>query len=384
MKLSYKNKESKNRLDRNLSPIILKAVESFGQTRLFNWHNMLILGDNLVVLKHLLKERSLYEQIKLIYIDPPFSTNQKYRSGKSRTSTVSFSHKDEIAYADQLKGPEYIEFLRKRLLFLKEILAKNGSIYVHIDYKIGHYVKAIMDEIFGIENFINDITRIKCNPKNFDRRGFGNIKDLVLFYSKTNNYIWNDSREKFTEEDIIRLFHKEEKDGRRYTTTPLHAPGETQNGRTGQIWNGMKPPKGRHWRNSPEELTKLDKKGLIEWSSTGNPRKKIYADEFNAKGKKRQDIWEFKDSQYPSYPTEKNLDMLKMIIETSSKPDDVVLDSFVGSGSTLLAAEHLGRRWIGIDDSQIAIEKAKGRLLSIEGISSFTIYETKINSKAKK
>jgi len=182
--------------------------------------------------------------------------------------------------------------LRKRLILLREILAEDGSIYVHIDYKIGHYVKVIMDEVFGKENFINDITRIKCNPKNFDRKGFGNIKDLILFYSKGASYIWNEPREEFTDEDIKRLFPKVDKDGRRYTTTPLHAPGETRNGPTGRPWKGLKPPKGRHWRYSPEELTRLDKEGLIEWSSTGNPRKKIYADEMLGKGKKRQDIWD--------------------------------------------------------------------------------------------
>lgn len=384
MKLSYKNKESINKLFASIPSVSLRVIEKVGQARLSNWDNMLILGDNLAVLKYLQKESSLSNLIKLIYIDPPFSTNQDYRSGDSRISTVSYSNDDVIAYSDQLKGSEYIEFLRGRLILLKKLLAENGSIYVHIDYKIGHYVKMIMDEVFGIENFINDITRIKCNPKNFERKGYGNIKDLVLFYSKTAKYIWNDSREKFSDEDIKRLFPKAEEDGRKYTTTPLHAPGETQNGLTGQFWNGMKPPKGRHWRNSPEKLTKLDKKGLIEWSSTGNPRKKIYADEFVQKGKKRQDIWEFKDAQYPTYPTEKNLDMLKVIIETSSNPDDIVLDSFAGSGTTLLASEQLGRRWIGIDNSQIAIETAKKRLLSIEGISSFSVYETVINYKDKK
>jgi adenine-specific DNA-methyltransferase len=352
-----------------------KEVRSFGQSRLDDWKNMLILGDNLIALKILLKETKLIEKIKLIYTDPPFATNQEYKRGESRTSTVSPSIADKKAYDDRLIGAEYIEFLRKRLILLRDILADDGSIYVHINCKMGHYVKILMDEIFGQERFINDITRVKCNPKNFKRKGYGNIKDMILFYSKTDSFVWNDPREEMTEEDIRRLFPKVDKTDRRYTTTPIHAPGETRNGPTGRSWKGLKPPKGRHWRNSPDELNRLDKLGLIEWSSTGNPRKKIYADEALAKGKKRQDIWEFKDPSYPSYPTEKNLEMLQMIVEASSNPDDIVLDCFCGSGTTLIAAEELNRRWIGIDSSRIAIEMAQKRLLSLKDLSAFVFYE---------
>ncbi|MFN3467191.1 MAG: DNA methyltransferase, partial [Candidatus Brocadiales bacterium] len=174
-----------------------------------------------------------------------------------RTSTVSYSSEDETAYNDRLVGAGYIEFLRERIIPLRDILADDGSIYVHIDWKMGHYVKVLMDEIFGQERFVNDITRIKCNPKNFERKGYGNIKDMVLFYTKTDHYVWNEPREDMTEEDIQRLFPKLDKDGRRYTTTPLHAPGETRNGSTGQVWKGLHPPKGRHWRYPPNELDKL-------------------------------------------------------------------------------------------------------------------------------
>jgi adenine-specific DNA-methyltransferase len=263
-------------------------------------------------------------------------------------------------------------------VLLREILAENGSIYIHIDWKMGHYVKVLLDEIFGQERFINDITRIKCNPKNFTRKAYSNLKDMILFYSKTNRYIWNDSREEMIEEDIQRLFPKIDEEGRGYTTTPLHAPGETRNGPTGQPWKGLKPPKGRHWRCSPDELTKLDEQGLIEWSSTGNPRKKIYADAVMARGKKRQDIWEFKDPSYPSYPTEKNLEMLKVIVEASSNPNDLVLDCFAGSGTTLVAAEELGRRWIGIDNSPYAIERSQKRLEALKDQPSFILYKVKI------
>lgn len=344
IELHYKSKSAETSVIKSAPSLFLNEVKSFGQNRLDGWSNMLIFGDNLSILKILLKQPGVHRKVRLVYIDPPFATNQEFKSGKARTSTISYSSEDERAYEDNLVGAEYIEFLRKRIILLKEILQDDGSIYVHIDWKMGHYVKVLLDEIFGQERFINDITRIKCNPKNFERKAFGNIKDMILFYSKSERYVWNEQREEMTEEDIQRLFPKQDKDGRRYTTTPLHAPGETQNGPTGQEWKGLTPPKGRHWRCPPSELDKLAKKGLIEWSSTGNPRKKIYADEILANGKKRQDIWEFKDPQYPTYPTEKNLDMLKVIIQASSKPDDLILDCFAGAGTTLVAAEEHRRR----------------------------------------
>ncbi|MBA7591556.1 hypothetical protein ES708_33715 [subsurface metagenome] len=202
------------------------------------------------------------------------------------------------------------------------------------------------------------------------------MTDVILFYSKNNNYIWNDQREEFSEKQIQTLFSKFDEKGRRYTTLPLHGPGETLNGPTGKPWRGCKPPKGSHWQYPPEKLNELDKEGLIEWSSTGNPRRIYYAEDAIKKGRKRQDIWEFKDPAYPSYPTEKNLQMLKVIVEASSKPGDIVLDSFAGSGTALIVAEELGRRWVGIDNSEKAIEVIQKRLLSIKDPSSFALYET--------
>lgn len=350
-----------------------KENRSFGQGRIDNWSNMLVRGDSSIVLETLLRIPEIKEQVRLIYIDPPFATNQDFRIGNSRT--ISRSRGDKIAYEDRIVGKEYIEFLRKKLCLLKELLADDGSIYLHIDWKMGHYVKVLMDEVFGQKRFINNITRIKCNPKSFKRKAYGNMTDVILFYSKTDNYVWNDSREQFTEEDIQVLFSKIDKQGKHYTTLPLHAPGETLNGPTGKTWKGCKPPCGSHWQYPPEELDKLDKQGLIEWSSTGNPRRKYYADEAILKQKKRQDIWEFKDPPYPSYPTEKNLNMLKVIVETSSNYNDIVLDCFIGSGTTLVAAEELGRRWIGIDNSESAIDIVQKRLLSIKNLSSFKVYE---------
>lgn len=327
--------------------------------------NLLIKGNNTQCLNYLLENRKLKGKIDLVYIDPPFATNGNFTITDGRASTISNSRNGDIAYSDKRTGKEFIEYLRERLILLKELLSEQGSIYLHIDYKIGHYVKVMMDEVFGIENFKNDITRIKCNPKNFDRIGYGNIKDLILFYTKSSKPIWNEPREKYTEKNIENLFSKIDKQGRRYTTVPIHAPGETENGKSNQPFKGIMPPKGRHWRTDVETLEQCDKEGLIEWSSTGNPRKIIFADE--REGKRVQDIWEYKDPQYPTYPTEKNPELLDLIVRTSSNSDSIVLDCFCGSGTTLKSAQLNGRKWIGIDQSEHALKATIEKLERIKG-----------------
>ncbi|MDR1942214.1 MAG: site-specific DNA-methyltransferase [Endomicrobium sp.] len=356
MIITYDNKKQENIILERTPAAKLKSISGKGSK------NKLIYSDNLFAMKTLLDKYA--GKVDLVYIDPPFSTNECFRIGKERANTISKSNDDEIAYDDTLVGDEFLEFLRERLIFLRELLADRGSIYLHIDYKIGHYVKLIMDEIFGREMFRNDIARIKCNPKNFHRKAFGNIKDLILFYSKSNSMIWNEPTIPFSKEDKLRLFKKVDAAGRRYTTIPLHAPGETISGNTGKEWKGIKPPKGRHWRTSPDILEELDKQGLVEWSENGVPRKKVFLD--LKEGKKMQDIWEFKDPQYPQYPTEKSLDLLKFIIEASSNKGDLVLDCFSGSGATLVAAQELNRNWIGIDKSEHAINIARKKIDNLE------------------
>lgn len=326
--------------------------------------NILIEGDNILGLEYLIKEKDLKGKIDLVYIDPPYATGGVFTITNGRSSTISNSKNGEVAYSDKIVGDNFIDFLKKRLVLIRDILSENGSIYLHIDYKIGHYVKILMDEIFGIENFRNDITRIKCNPKNFNRIGYGNVKDLILFYTKSSDPIWNEPRVKYTSKDLDTLFPKIDNNGRRYTTVPIHAPGETTSGNTGKMFKGLKPPEGRHWRTDIETLEEWDKAGLIEWSNTGNPRKIIYADE--REGKRVQDIWEFKDPAYPNYPTEKNQSLLDLIINTSSNENSIVLDCFCGGGTTLKSAQENNRRWIGIDESIFAIEASKAKLTSIK------------------
>ena len=359
MNIEYKNKEPQNTILHNTRPVTFS-----------NFHNdapnKLIYGENTSVLYTLINTYNMRNKVDLVYIDPPFATNNTFTVGNERVSTISNSKHDPVAYSDNILGMDFLEFLRKRLVLLRDIMSDEGSIYLHIDYKIGHYVKIIMDEIFGIENFRNDITRIKCNPKNFQRKSYGNIKDMILFYSKTKKYIWNDIKENITSEDKIKRFSKTNIDGRKYTTIPLHAPGETKNGSSGMDWNGINPPIGRHWRVNTKILDEWQENGLIEWSKNNVPRKKIFADEVDSK--KIQDIWEFKDPQYPKYPTEKNINLLKRIIQMSSNENSTVLDCFCGSGTTLVASAELGRKWIGIDASNQAIDVCKKRLSQNNGM----------------
>ena len=355
MEISYPGKASAVSLLKEIQPASFSPPLD---VRLLGKMNFLIKGENLASLQAL-NRGGLAGKIKLIYIDPPYATGSTFKISAGRANTVSSSKLDPIAYADNLKGVEFLEFIRSRLILLRELLADDGSIYLHIDYKIGHYVKVIMDEVFGRQFFRNDITRIKCNPKNFHRKAYGNIKDMILFYSKGPNPTWNDAVVPLSTEEGSRLFKKSAPNGRKYTTIPLHAPGETD-GPTGKEWKGMRPPKGRHWRTDPAVLSRWEMEGLIEWSKNGVPRKKIFLDE--KVGKKLQDIWSFKDPAHPVYPTEKNIDLIKTIIMASSNPGDIVLDCFAGSGTTLLAAEQLNRGWIGIDESKQAFDVITSRL----------------------
>ena len=229
------------------------------------------------------------------------------------------------------------------------------------------HIKILMDEIFGIRNFRNWITRKKSNPKNYTRKTYGNISDYILFYTKSDNYVWNRAYYNWTEEDSKREYPCVEKStGRRYKKVPIHAPG-TRNGATGQAWRGKLPPKGKHWQYTPAKLDEMDARGEIYWSPTGNPRRKIYLD--NSKGKPVQDIWlDGKDAhnqniKITGYPTEKNPTILNRIIQASSNPKDLILDCFAGSGTTLEVARKLERQWIGVDNSQLAIETILKRFM---------------------
>lgn len=311
-------------------------------------------ADNLAVLNELSKDQSVRGNVKLIYIDPPYNTGADFET-----------RGQEFAYSDRFSVEEYLDFMRERLIAMKELLSNDGSIYVHLDSKMVFHVKLLMDSIFGLDNFRGMITRKKCKPKNYTRKTYGNISDYILFYTKSDSPIWNRPYDQWDEAKVKKEYpFIEEGTGRRYKKVPIHAPG-IRNGATGSEWRGMLPPPGKHWQYTPDKLDELDANNEIYWSSNGNPRRKVYLDQ--SKGIPVQDIWldyldvNNQNSLQTGYPTEKNLDMVKRIIEASSNHGDLVMDCFAGSGTTLVAAEELGRQWIGVDIGDVAIETIRER-----------------------
>jgi len=310
--------------------------------------NRLYHADNLPVLAKLAQDKSIAGKVKLVYIDPPFATAAAFESRKQ-------AH----AYDDYLTGTAFVEALRERLIFIHHLLADDGSFYLHLDERMIFHLRIILDEIFGEENFRNCITRKKCNPKNYTKKTYGNITDYILFYTKSDNYIWNRPVEQWDEARAAKEYPYIDNSGRRYKKVPIHAPG-VRNGETGKPWRGKFPPPGKHWQYLPATLDEMDARGEIYWSATGNPRRKIYLE--NSAGIPVQDIWmDMRDAHNQNihitgYPTEKNPDLLMRIIKASSNHGDIVMDCYCGSGTTLAVASDLGRRWIGIDNSKEAIK----------------------------
>jgi len=337
--------------------------------------NRLYYADNLDVLASLKSEPEICGGVQLVYIDPPFSTNSVFQS-----------RKQVDAYVDLLAGAEYLEFLRRRLVFLREILAPSGSIYLHLDSNMVFLVKVVMDEVFGAGKFRSCITRKKCNPKNYTRKSYGNVSDYILFYTKSDDYVWHRPVDKWTPDRAAKEYQCVEKEtGRRYKKVPVHAPG-VRHGATGTAWREMLPPPGKHWQYTPDRLDEMDARGEIYWSPTGNPRRKVYLDQ--SQGIPVQDIWlEFRDAhnqniRITGYPTEKNPDLLRRIILASSNPGDLVLDCFSGSGTTLAVASSLHRRWIGVDNSSEAISTTIQRFL--KGTSPMGDYVSLRNGNGSK
>lgn len=340
--LAYPDKMSRDEVLAipSIEPIEVATTSSAG--RLFQ-------GDNLSTMLWLRDQPHVRRHVRSVYIDPPYATS------------MAFVDRDvKHAYDDHLSGAEYVESLRRRLIVLHDLLADDGSIFVHLDQNMVFETKLIMDEVFGRENFRNFITRKKCNTKNYTRKNFGNIADHILFYTKTDQNVWHRPYDKWTDEKVEEEYpYFDKASGRRYKKVPIHAPG-TRRGETGKPWRGKMPPKGKHWQYTPAKLDEFDSAGEIYWSPNGNPRRKVFFDQ--SKGIPVQDIWmTLKDPHNQNvlitgYPTEKNFELVSRLIAATTNPGDLVLDCYCGSGTTLEAAALLERRFIGIDISDAAIK----------------------------
>jgi adenine-specific DNA-methyltransferase len=283
--------------------------------------------------------------------------------------------KDIKDYNDCLfKTPqEALDFYRPRFEEMYRTLSSDGSVYIHCDWHLSHYLKVLLDEIFGYDNFRNDIIRQCTNAKN-NSKNWGKIYDNILYYVKDNsNYVFNSPTISKTDNELTSQYNKLDKDGNRYTTVPLHAKGETKSGETGKDWNSkshglIKLPPGRHWATSHDWMDRLDGDGLIEWSKNGNPRKILYANDYLEKPV--QNILNLKSIggneyyQTSDYDTQKPLELLRLIIQTSSNENDLVCDMFLGSGTTAIACQELNRNFIGCDINQKAVDITLKRLAS--------------------
>jgi len=338
------------------------------------WRNLLVWGDNLLALRELLADQQgpnrfgTRGKIKLIYIDPPFATRQDFMKDK------------EKAYRDKVIGAQFIEFLRRRLILLREILSEDGGIYVHLDSKKGHYMKAVLDEIFGEENFQNEIVWKRSLPHN-DPKKFGAIHDTIFWYTRGDATTFHPQYTGLSESYMRSHYNQVDQKGRRYQLTSLAATGPGLARRFGDKM--LNPPPGNHWRYEQDKIDELLKAGRIVFTSKGKPRYVRYMDEMQ--GPALQSIWtdiravNSQAIERIDYPTQKPEQMLERVIRSSSSEGDIVLDCFAGSGTTPAVAEKLGRRWIAMDCGKLAIYTMQKRLFSL----STSIGATKKDDRAE-
>ncbi len=374
--------------------------------------NKLFFGDNLDVLR----ERIQPESVDLIYLDPPFNSNASYNvlfkeptgagaeaQAEAFRDTWEWGDSAASAYEDvmrssgdvalALKGLKtwigqnammaYVAMMAARILELRDVLKPTGSLYLHCDPKASHYLKIILDAVFGHENFRNEITwkrRVGMSSAVHTSNKFGVITDSILYYAKSETAAFypqynrdDPDYEKYVQERFV----MEDEDGRRYQATSLTNPAPRPNLR--YEYKGYQPP-ANGWMISRDKMEKWDSEGRIYFPKDlkGRLRRKSYADEL--RGMPVQNLWtdipelNSQAKERLGYPTQKPRALLERIISASSKPGDVILDPFCGCGTTVEAAETLGRRWIGIDVTHYAITLIEARLKANSPQATFTVH----------
>ena len=341
-------------------------------TRQYDFRNMLIWGDNKLVMASLLKD--FRGKIDLIYIDPPFDVGADFTMQVPIGEEKEAVQKDQsllemVAYRDMWgKGTDsYFHMMFERLVLMKELISENGSIYIHVGPNISHYIKALMDEIFGGENYLNDICWQRFSFHS-DAKRFGIVHDSILFYSKGDKRTWNIQRVPLKESYIDSHFRNIDESGRKFKMADALGKGQGPSRRFGN--RVIDPPAGTHWRWSQERIDELMEQGKIAFTKSGTPAMKIYLDE--VEGAAIHSIW---TDVYPvnpqaderlGYDTQKPEALLERIIRASSNEGDLVADFFCGSGTTGAVAERLGRRWIMCDLGRFAIHTSRKRLIDLQ------------------
>lgn len=354
---------------------MLRRMEKSDHDRNPATMNRLIYGDNLLAMAALLagddETPSLRGKIDLVYIDPPFDSKADYRS-KINLSSGDIEQKptaiEQFAYSDTWTDgtSSYLKMIVPRLVLMRELLSESGSIYVHLDWHVCHYVKIVMDEIFGKYSFINEVIWRRSYSHN-DGKKFGAIHDTIFLYSKTDSYFFKPVFMPRSDEETAEEYPNIcEITGKRYKSVSMNAAGQGEP-RTFGNKGLLHPPSGRHWVWSQERINKALEKNIIFFSNTGTPRYKQYAD--NIEGKQVQDLWadfmaiSSRSNEGLNYGTQKPEALLERIIKASSDEGSIIADFFSGSGTTAAVAERLGRRWIAADLGKPACMITRKRLI---------------------
>jgi len=364
--------------------------------------NTLFYGDNLDVLRSNVSTAS----VDLVYLDPPFNSNRNYnvifarKASSSDTAQIQafddtwrWTQVTEEQYVDLINGGvpnevadalramhtllgendalAYMVNMAPRLVEMYRVLKPTGSLYLHCDPTMSHYLKVMLDAIFGAQHFRNEIIWKRTNAHSSSKK-FGPIHDVILYYGKSLLVTWETPRKEYTEEYLDKYYKFDDGDGRLYWRADLCAAG-VRHGESGKPWRGIDPTyKGMHWKFQVSRLDELDAEGRIYWPPRGTmPQYKRYREELP--GLAVGDVWDDIDKINPvaaerlGYPTQKPLALLERVLHASSKPGDVVLDPFCGCGTTVDAAIKLDRRWLGIDITYIAVGLIQARLKDTYG-----------------
>ena len=358
----------------------LFATDSRGR-QLKGWTNKLIWGDNKLILSSL-KNGPLREEIekqgglKLIYIDPPFDVGADF-SMDIEIGGDTFTKKpnilEEIAYRDTWgKGADsFIAMIYERLVLMRDLLAEDGSIYVHCDWRVNALMRLVLDEIFVSEQFINQLCWRRTTAHGDAKQGakrYDIVDDTILFVAKSvTRKLWNTQYVPFSDEQIAQQYNKADDNGRKYRlVTPTAAkPG----GDTSYEWRGVTPPKGRYWAYTREKMQAFEDEEKLYYSSSGQPYIKYFLDE--RPGVAASTIWYDMllaptAKERVDYPTQKPEVLLERIIKASSNEGDLVADFFCGSGTTAAVAEKLGRKWIVSDLGKFAIHTTRKRMIGVQ------------------
>lgn len=364
--------------------------------------NTLYYGDNLDVLKQHVKD----ESVDLVYLDPPFNSNADYNvlfsdhdvkaaaqikafedtwtwdteaakqfeelvSAGGKVADVMEAFRKFLGQSDLMA---YLTMMAPRLAELRRVMKPTASIYLHCDPTASHYLKVLMDAVFGAKNFRNEVVWKRTTAHSSAKR-YAPIHDILLYYVRADQASWNSPRTDYAAEYLDKYYRFDDGDGRLYWRADITGAGVVQHGETGQPWRGYAvSSKGRHWAYPTSVLERMDREGRIYWPPGGKwPQQKRYREDL--KGKAVSDIWDDIDRINPvggerlGFPTQKPEDLLDRIVRASSNEGEVVLDPFCGCGTAIASAHRLNRRWIGIDVTHLSVGLIKHRLTGFGAIA---------------